>query len=322
VFTIMNNLYNRLIIHIIKQTMKSNYLLTIKSMTLLTFILIANSLYSQVESVVYLGINGKQTSADHAVTMQKITKMDKSSEVNTFVLKNSSWDKVSCEQYKKLNDSTYRIKLSGIKTPGATIRTFKKQSEGEWKFTDRVKSQIEMTGVSQSIIPLVLNGEVTEYFPNGNKKSVSYYKNNELQSNMNWQEGGDKYIDNIFYSVDTEPTFNPGMKVLHQHILNGFKDAGINISAMKGSMIIGFVVMENGRIDGIKIVKGLGPIINSSVYDSFMTLPFKGNWTPARLNGQPVRYFQEFPINFKFDENQPRYATVSHDLMERLNKEE
>jgi protein TonB len=281
----------------------------------------ATSLYSQEESVLYIGTNGKLTTADHAVSMQKTIVSNKSSMVNTLVLKDTAWIEVSMEQYKLLNDSTYRIKGTGESIPATTIRTFKKTSEGIWEFKDMVKGQVKKKGFCQSVLPLVLHGEVTEYFPNGNKKSVSQYKNNELLQNNNWLENGDKYIDNVFYSVDSEPTFNSGMKVLHQHIKDGFKDAGINISFINGSMTIGFVVMENGRIDGIEIINGLGQNIDESVCHSFTTLQFKGSWTPARLNGQPVRYYQVFPINFKYDANQTRYATVRHDIMELKNKD-
>lgn len=297
--------------------MKLQYCFAIRTMSLLTVVLMATSLYSQEESILYLGINGKVTSADQAIQMQKTTVLDKYCTVNNFVRKDSTWEKVYSEQSKKLNDSTYRIKGSGENHLGTTIRTFKRKSEGTWQFTDAVNSQVGRTGTCQSLFPLVLHGEVTEYFPNGNKKSVSTYKNNELLSNMNWLENGDQYIDNIFYSVDSEPTFNPGMKVLHQHILKGFEDAGINTSSVSGSLIIGFVVMEDGNIGGIRIVQGLGTNVNEAVYNSFMTLPLMGKWTPARLNGHPVRSFQIFPINFINDENNAFHFSLPHNHMDR-----
>lgn len=301
--------------------MKSSYYVFSRLLVLLTFSLLVTSLYSQEESVIYIGTNGKLCTVDHALTKLKTTVSNKSSMVNTLALKDTAWIEVASEQYKLLNDSTYRIKGTGENIPATTIRTFKKTSEGMWEFKDVVKDQVKKKGACQSVLPLVLNGEVTEYFPNGNKKSVSQYRNNELLSNRNWLENGDKYIDNIFYSVDSDPTFNSGMKVLHQHIIDGFKNDGINISIINGMIRIGFIVMENGKIDGIRIIDGLGKSIDESVCNSFRSLQFKGSWTPARLNGQVIRYFQVFPINFKYDGNQTRYATVRHDIMELKNKE-
>jgi hypothetical protein len=85
-------------------------------------------------------------------------------------------------------------------------------------------------------------------------------------------------------------------------------DAGIDFSQISGSMKIGFVVMENGSIGGIKIIKGLGPTINSIALESFSNL--LGAWTPAKLNNQNVRYYQIFPINFKVKENRIEFAEM------------
>jgi hypothetical protein len=220
----------------------------------------------------------------------------------------SNWKKNCTEQYKKLNDSTYLIKGKGENVPKTTLRTFFQQHDKSWKFKDVVNNNIIRTGQAKSIVPLLLDGGITEFYVNGTKKSVSKYKNNELLSNENWSENGDKYIDNIFYSVDINPAFIPGNKVLQDHILKGYKDAGIDVSAIVGTMIIGFVVMEDGTIDGIKIIKGLGPNINSVTRDLFSSLG--GTWSPAKLNNQTVRYFQIFPINFINKESHFQFAEL------------
>lgn len=294
--------------------MNSKHFFVIKILALLGFFFIATAGFSQRESVIYIGTNGKLTTLAHAVYMQKtVTKSPKISTVQTFQFKDSTWQRIYSEQYKKLNDSTYQVNGNGGNIPATTIRTFVRKSDESWKFRDVVKKKVFREGYAKSVMPLLFHGQVTEYYPSGSKKSVSEYSNNELVSNENWYEIGDKYIDNIFYSTDTEPTFNSGMTVLHQHILKGFKDAKIDVSAIKGSMIVGFVVMENGTIDGIKIVKGLAPGINSITYNSFMTLSLKGKWTPAKLNNQPVRYYQLFPINFLSNQSPIKYVEVRHE---------
>ncbi len=286
----------------------------IKTVAVLCFFFIFTEVFAQKESIIYIGTNGKLTALDQAFFMQKIiAKSQKHTIVQTYQLTDSKWEKLYTEQYKKLNDSTYHIKGNGGTSKGITLRKFLKQADGIWKFSDIVKNQIVRTGFAKSVAPLLLQGQVTEYYPDGNKKSISEYNNNELLSNKNWNENGDKYIDNIFYSTDIYPEFNPGNKVLHQHILKGFKDAAIDISSISGSLIIGFVVMENGTIDGIKVIKGLGPNINSVAYESFTTL--NGSWTPAKLNGLTVRYFQVFPINFIYNQYQFDFAEMRKGIL-------
>jgi hypothetical protein len=233
--------------------------------------------------------------------------------VQTSMLKDSVWKKICAEQYKILNDTTYQISGKGENLPEKTIRYFIQQNDKTYKFRDFVKNRIVRAGSAKSVVPLLLHGRVTEYYQDGNKKSISEFNNNELVSNENWEKNGDKYIDNIFYSVDNEPNFNAGTNVMNQHILQGFKEAGIDVSTISGSLIIGFVVMENGTLDGIKIIKGLGPNINTVAYNSLMTLALRGNWTPAKLNNKTVRYFQVFPINFIQEVQRIQYAKVRHD---------
>ena len=163
---------------------------------------------------------GKLLQKIRRFTCQKYSIQKKNATVQTLIKKENKWEKFCAEQYKKMDDSTYQVKSNGENMPDNCLRTYRKQSDGLWMFKDLEKGNISRIGYTKSMIPLLLEGEVIEYFPNGNMKSKSIYKNNELVSNENWLENGDKYIDNVFYSVDTEPTFNSGMTVLHQHIKN------------------------------------------------------------------------------------------------------
>ena len=290
-------------------TMNLKPLLTTKVVAVLCFFIISTTVFAQKESVIYIGTNGKLTTLDHAIYMQKVNnKSARVSLIQTYTLNDANWEKTSSEQFKKLNDSTYQIKARGKNFKGTILRIFVRQADKSFKFKDVVNSNIIKTGFAKSVMPLLFDGQVFEFYPGGNKKSIAKYKDNELVSNENWSENGDKYIDNIFYSVDKDPTFSPGKKVLQDQILKAYKDAGIDISVINGSMIIGFVVMEDGTIDGIKLIKGLGPTINSVTLESFSNL--KGTWTPAKLNNHTVRYFQVFPINFINKETHFNYAEI------------
>lgn len=295
-------------------TMNLKPLLTTKVVAVLCFFFISTAVFAQKESVIYIGTNGKLTTLDHAIYMQKIASKSSGALVQTYFLKDSNWEKICSEQYKKLNDSTYQIKGNGKNIPKTAFRTFVEQPDKTLKFKDVVKGIVITTGYVKSIMPLILHGELTEYYPSGNKKSVSKYSNNELVSNKNWSENGDEYIDNVFYSVDINPSFSRGPKVLQDHILKRYKEAGIDITTISGSIIVGFVVMENGTIDGIKIMKGLGPTINDITRESFNTL--LGPWTPAKLNNQKVRYFQVFPINFINKETHIDFAEMRNGILD------
>lgn len=275
----------------------------------LLFVAFALSGYSQKESTLFIGTNGKLTTIDKAIFIQKIqVKSSKKTSVHTLKLKDSDWEKLNTEVYVTENDSTLHVKVNGEDFTGSIYRTYYKQSDGTFLFKDRLKDVLVREGSAESVAPLLLHGKVTEYYKSGNLKSNSVYNHNELVSNENWNDDGSKYIDNIFYSVDEEPTFTPGMGVLHKHVLQGFKNAGFDLSSISGRIVIGFVVNENGKLEGAKILQGLGPSINIVALEQIKTL--QGEWKPARLNNETVRYFQVFPINFIYRQYQLEFAEL------------
>lgn len=301
-------------INLNNDAMNLKYSFATGTLLIFSFLFIAIPAFAQTahtpkETSIYIGTNGKLTNADQAIFMQKtIVKSSKVTIVQTYHLADAKWEKLYSENFKRLNDSTFLVRGTAENTKGTTIRTFKIQPDNSVTFRDVVKDVLVREGSAKSVVPLFLHGQVTEYYNNGNKKSVSEFSENQLVSNKNWLENGEKYIDNFFYSADVFPSFNPGNKALNDHILKGLKDAGIDIPAISGSVIVGFVVMEDGTIDGIKIISGLGPNINNVAVESFYSL--KGSWTPAKLNNQPVRFYQVFPINFIYKEYHLEFAEM------------
>ncbi len=176
-----------------------------------------------------------------------------------------------------LKDKSYIIRSKGIGINGLTRRDYEKQANGSYKFSDYFNEKLMKTGYSLSKIPVILNAEVIEYYDNGNLKSKSIYKNNELLSNKNWLENGDKYIDSIFYSVDEEPTLFGGNAWIHQHVRKAFTDTGLDFSSVSGNMLLGFVVMETGDIAGIRVIKGLGSQLNGIAVSALRPLMANGN---------------------------------------------
>ncbi|MBV5315660.1 MAG: energy transducer TonB [Prolixibacteraceae bacterium] len=277
--------------------------------SVLSFLLVSTSVFAQSNSEIFIGTNGELCSLDKAIYIQKIkSKSPQAATVQTLKLKDADWEKIYTEQYKKTNDSTYQIKANSEEFTGTIYRTFTQLPNKIFKFKDVVKGIVLREGLAESVMPLLLHGKVTEYYKNGNKKSISEFNHNELVSNQNWLENGDKYIDNIFYSTEVEPTFTPGMRVLHQHIIKGFKEAGVDVSSISGSVLVGFVVMENGAIDGIRIIKGVGSSVNTIAFEQFKSL--KGEWKPAKLNDKTVRYYQIFPINFIYKQYSFEFAEL------------
>jgi protein TonB len=64
---------------------------------------------------------------------------------------------------------------------------------------------------------------------------------------------------------------------------------------VKGTVMIKFVVERDGKIDGIKVVQGLGYGCDESATDLVRNMP---KWTPGQKNGIAVRCSVTLPVSF------------------------
>lgn len=273
-----------------------------KRLVYILFIFLPFLLAGQNDTIFYFGPNGKMSSGENPVLRKEIKYRGKNRIRVTTEKKsdNGTWTFLFTERIVRKTPDLFHIRIKGQEFTERIVRRFKLQPEGLLRFTDLQNEQVKRTGFTLSKIPLLFHGEVVEYYTNGNKKSASVYENNELISNQNRKENGEKYIDDIFYSVDREPRFLQGTQALHAHVLKTFRESKVDLSQMEGRLVVGFVVMEDGTIDGIRIEQGLGLDVNNLALTAFHTL--QGTWQPARLNGENVRFYQLFPINFIYRE--------------------
>ena len=253
--------------------------------------------HSKNKKTIYYGVNGKLENFEKNELKKTIQKnIFGKTLVKTYKATDEEWSLMYSEAIKVEDESGFKIKVKSESFNGKVLRKFEMQEDGKLKFTDWIGEQIKRTGITTSKIPLVFDGEVSEFYRNGQIKSISRYKNNELVSNKNWLPNGDPDVEDIFYSVDKEPLFNDGLGKMHQHVMKTFKESNYDLSSVYGEIIVGFVVKKNGNMGGVRIIKGITPAFNSLALKAFTTL--MGTWTPAELDNEPVNYFQYFPINF------------------------
>ena len=268
----------------------------------IAFLFLAIEGFSQKQAILYTGVNGKITREEDAIR-KKETKVQSDRKVNsvTYALTDGQWQKQYREKIRKDRDETYQYNVKGPGISETFTRVFDHVSDSGVHFKDYMAGKKTKEGQALSKFPLVLHGEVTEYYPDGQVKSQSIYRNNELVSNQNWLPSGEKYIDNIFYSADREPLYSLGMGQMHRHFRQAFIQSGLDISHLTGRIIVGFVVMETGEIAGPRIVSGMTSGLNAIALEAAGTL--MGKWQPAQLDGKEIRYFQTFPIQFMHREN-------------------
>ena len=105
--------------------------------------------------------------------------------------------------------------------------------------------------------------------------------------------------DNALYTnVDVEATFNGGINAFRDKVASGFDTGDFDGSGEKLSASITFIVEKDGTISQIK-VSGNDQQFNKEAERTIKKV--KGKWTPAKVNGQPVRSYFKFPISMTFN---------------------
>mgnify|MGYP002795124369 CR=1 FL=1 len=269
--------------------------------------------FSQKDTVYYYGVNGKIVNPEKKDIMKSVDyRGNKKIKVKTYKNSETGWQLIYTENIKVTNDSIFDIRMKGDMFSGRVTRIFERAANG-FKFTDWIGKTIKRTGTTKSKVPLIFDGTVTENYNAGKIKSISEYRNNEMVSNQNWQTDGTPLVDYIFYSVYSEPRFEPGMAFILQQIRTAIKDAKFDLLTVEGKMVVGLVITKDGKIDAVQIVKGISQTLNGILVNAFSKI--EGAWIPAKLNGKNVNYFQMIPINFIYNKYNFDYLEMDRGMM-------
>lgn len=250
------------------------------------------------QTVYYYGVNNKPlTDEVNAVMMLQLDATGESKvEIEALMKWRNEWRSIYVERIRIKSENEYLVKKysEGRQTDKYT-RFYSPGPEGNFAFVEMDKDIVKRRGNTVNRLPLTFEGEVIEYFNNEKIKSKSIYKNNQLVSNENWLENGEKYIDDIFYSADTPPSYDIETNNMLAHVSSRFSQ--VKLIDITGTILVGFVIMEDGGLAGTRIVKGIQPALDKIAVEAVQSFP--GKWKPAVLNNHNVRFFCTMPINFK-----------------------
>lgn len=217
--------------------------------------------------------------------------------IETFRRSGDGWSEINKETFRKKNDSTYVVRFRGKTIFNSKyIRTYREMDNGAFFFTDRMRNRLLREGTSLKKLPLILQDTIRIYHENGRIKTVAIYEENEMSGNMNWLSNGNRYFDDLAFHVDRLPEYSLGPELFKSHILGGLNASGIDLTQISDRVVVGWVVLENGELEGFHIITGKLSELNSLLVKLIRELP--GEWSPATLYGEPVRYYMQIPFNF------------------------
>ncbi len=128
--------------------------------------------------------------------------------------------------------------------------------------------------------------------------SQDTYVNNYQKKNIRYKKDGSLDISNAFNLAEEMPQFNGKdyntfRSAISENLNYPIFAAENHIS---GKVLIQFVIMENGKLEGLKVIKSVHPLLDEEAIRTINKI--KHNWTPGYTDGKPVRVLFTFPIVF------------------------
>ena len=196
----------------------------------------------------------------------------------------------------KKNDSIY-LYYGKVTAKTDTICRYVKKYKSGYIIKDYQDKILIATGFSRMIVPLIKEGKWTNYyFSTAMIKSEEEYKDNQMTGNKRWNESYMEDIADVFPRADVDPEFQGGAKKLASYMAKNIKYPGkSDRQGEMGTVIIQFIVMEDGTINGVEILKGVTPSLDAESIKVVKSMP---PWNPGTIDGHKVRVLLNIPIQF------------------------
>lgn len=269
--------------------MEKKYLLLI-----LAFLFITS--YGQTDTTIYFSVLGKPVNNNaNPYESFEIKKANNGFVVKHLLKVNDSWRSDQL-MVQRMNDSLFTVCDSLGK---CFNRYFYKSNNGY--IIKNVKGKNIKYGFSKTIFPLIKEGLWVDRMDTA-KISEEFYKDNCMLSNKIWNLDGTEYYSNVFVRTEKPLDYlDGGLDGVRTWVSKNVKYPKSALEqGLSGKVIIQFVVTSDGKIDGIRVLKGIDKMLDNEAIRALRNLPDK--WIPAEINGKPVNAFAVIPINFKLNE--------------------
>lgn len=103
--------------------------------------------------------------------------------------------------------------------------------------------------------------------------------------------------DEVFDVVEEQPMSQGGMNGWHEYLSRNIKyPAEARENGIEGTVIVMFEIHENGSINNVEILRGIGESADQEAIRVVQNAP---NWEPGMQRGRVVKTRMRLPIRFK-----------------------
>lgn len=171
------------------------------------------------------------------------------------------------------------------------------------------------------------NGLCRRYFFDVDSSNVTR-EEGELRNGLRDQEWTGFYNDTLYYKdkfsngkfiegvryykgsqiryteVERQPEYRGGMEALSRFLAKELRyPADARRSGVDGKAFVQFIVLKDGSVTDVKVIKGVSPSIDEEAAHVVSIMP---NWDPGMQRGKPVKARFVLPIRFKLDVGRQR----------------
>ena len=105
-------------------------------------------------------------------------------------------------------------------------------------------------------------------------------------------------MENKIYDVaEVLPEFPGGTSALMQWLRNNMHYPQAALEAgIQGRVYVRFIVEKDGSITNAEVLRTIDPLLNAEALRLVNAMP---KWSPAKVDGKPVRFRYTIPISFQ-----------------------
>jgi TonB family protein len=109
--------------------------------------------------------------------------------------------------------------------------------------------------------------------------------------------------EDVFVVVEDSPQFPGGTQAMMQFLSENFRyPKEVVESAIQGRVICSFVIMKDGSISEVKVIRGIDPFMDAEAVRVIRAMP---KWEPGKQRGQAVNVEFTLPIMFSLQKSEP-----------------
>jgi TonB family protein len=213
-----------------------------------------------------------------------------------YYLKDKKWKESGNTNIKKESDSTFI--LTYLDREGYTEKRHFCKTDSGFLIKDYKGDILVQEGKSRLLFPLIKYGYWRHFSPStGQIANECYYADNQFVTNKWWLNNGE-FLTDVSVNCDKNAEFEGGdialLKFVSEHLEYPIQARNNGIS---GRVIVSFVVMTDGSIKGIRILRGVDPLLDAEAIRVIKSLP-PDKWKPAEIEGRKVNFPMMIPIGF------------------------